>query len=223
MQKRFKLAKRIISTPGEYKNVNMRCPECHRQGTFDQLVNDTVVFPSDEAQGGLWVGYRVCPNYSCNLLVITLFTLSKENGYTVPIILASYPAERIDFDASSIPDPIVNALEEAITCHSNGCYIAAAIMVRKTLEELCHHQGATGKRLVDQIVDLKTKVIVPVGLLDGIDNLRLLGNDAAHIELKDFDQIGQEEVEVGILLAKELLKAVYQSSMLADRLKALKK
>ena len=60
-------------------------------------------------------------------------------------------------------------------------------------------------------------------MLDGIDNLRLLGNDAAHIELKNFDGIGPEEVEVGILLSKELLKIVYQSSMLADRLKALKK
>lgn len=76
---------------------------------------------------------------------------------------------------------------------------------------------------IHQIKDLKTKVIVPIGLLDGIDDLRLLGNDAVHIVLKDFDQIGPEEVEVGILFTKELLKAVYQSSMLADRLKALKK
>jgi Domain of unknown function (DUF4145) len=91
-------------------------------------------------------------------------------------LLVSYPAERIDFEASGIPDPIINALEEAITCHAQSCFFAAAIMVRKTLEELCHHQGATGKTLADQIRDLKTKVIVPSGLLDGIDVLRLLGS-----------------------------------------------
>jgi hypothetical protein len=148
--------------------------------------------------------------------------MSRENAFAAPIILASYPAEQIDFDASGIPDPIVNALEEAITCHANGCNVAAAIMVRKTLEELCHDQGATGKRLVDQIIDPKTKVIIPTGMLKGIDNLRLLGNDAAHIELKDFDAIGPEQVEVEILFTKELLKAVYQSSMLAERLENLK-
>ena len=96
-------------------------------------------------------------------------------------------------------------------------------MVRKTLEELCNEKGAKGKRLVDQIKDLANHVIVPQGLLNGLDNLRLLGNDAAHIELKHFDAIGQKEVEVGILFTKELLKAVYQSSQIADMLEALKK
>jgi hypothetical protein len=138
-------------------------------------------------------------------------------------VVRSYPAERIDFDASNIPTRIVNALEEAIACHAQGCFITAAIMIRKSLEELCHEQKTSGKWLADQIKVLKTKVIIPTGLLDGIDNLQLLGNDAAHVELKDFDQIGSEEVEVGILFTKELLKAVYQSSLLADRLSALKK
>ena len=50
-----------------------------------------------------------------------------------------------------------------------------------------------------------------------------LGNDAAHIELKHFDTIGQEEVRIGILFTKELLKAVYQSSQIADLLESLKR
>jgi hypothetical protein len=41
---------------------------------------------------------------------------------------------------------------------------------------------------------------------DGLDDLRLLGNDAAHIESKEFDAIGQEEVEIGIEFTKEVLK-----------------
>jgi hypothetical protein len=77
--------------------------------------------------------------------------------------------------------------------------------------------------LKERIKQLGTKVILPQELLEGLDDLRLLGNDAAHIESQEYDKVGQEEVEVGIELAKEVLKAVYQYSALLSRLRALKK
>ena len=59
--------------------------------------------------------------------------------------------------------------------------------------------------------------------MDGLDDLRLLGNDATHIEAQIFDQVGKEEVEVGIEVAKEVLKAVYQYSALINKLRGLKR
>jgi hypothetical protein len=56
-----------------------------------------------------------------------------------------------------------------------------------------------------------------------LDNLRLLGNDAAHVELKDFDRIGQTEAELAIEIVKELLKGVYQYEDLIARLEALRR
>ncbi len=56
-----------------------------------------------------------------------------------------------------------------------------------------------------------------------MDELRLLGNDAAHIEAKTYDAIGKEETEVALTLTKEILKGVYQLDELVNRLKALKK
>jgi len=138
-------------------------------------------------------------------------------------VTVSYPAERIDFDATDIPAGILKTFEEAITCHANQCFVAAAIMVRKTLEELCRERGATGKNLKERITALGTKVVLPAKLLQGLDDLRLLGNDAAHIESQEYDKVGQEEVEVGIEFTKEVLKAVYQYSALLNRLRALKK
>lgn len=96
-------------------------------------------------------------------------------------------------------------------------------MVRKTLEELCLERGATGPNLKERIKSLQTRVILPPELLEGLDDLRLLGNDAAHVESQEYNQIGKEEVEVGIEFAKEVLKAVYQYSALLQRLRALKK
>lgn len=96
-------------------------------------------------------------------------------------------------------------------------------MVRKTLEELCRDRGAKGSNLKDRIRDLGSKVILPKELFEGLDDIRLLGNDAAHVESQEFNQVGQEELDVAIEFTKEVLKAIFQTQNLLDRLKALKK
>jgi hypothetical protein len=53
--------------------------------------------------------------------------------------------------------------------------VASAIMVRKTLEELCKERNATGPNLKERIKALGTKVVLPEDLLVGLDDLRLLG------------------------------------------------
>jgi hypothetical protein len=76
--------------------------------------------------------------------------------------------------------------------------MASAIMVRKTLEELCRDRGAKG-------------------------SVRLLGNDAAHIKHQEFGQIGQEELDVAIEFTKDVLKAIFQYAELLGRLRSLGK
>lgn len=67
------------------------------------------------------------------------------------------------------------------------------------------------------------KVVLPTELIDALDNIRLLGNDAAHVESQDYAQIGREEVEIAVEFTKEVLKAVYQYTGLLKRLNRLKK
>ena len=139
------------------------------------------------------------------------------------LLVDSYPAETIDFDAANVPVAVQSAFEEAIKCHAQRCFVASAIMVRKTLEELCTDRKAVGPDLKQRIKALGTKVLLPTELLEGLDDLRLLGNDAAHIESREYEKVGQEEVEIGIEFTKEVLKAVYQYSALLSKLRALKK
>lgn len=96
-------------------------------------------------------------------------------------------------------------------------------MVRKTLEELCRDRQGQGTDLKSRIRDLGTKIILPQELMSGLDDLRLLGNDAAHIESREYEKIGKDEVEIGIEFTKEVLKATYQYSALLNRLRSLKK
>jgi hypothetical protein len=160
-------------------------------------------------------GMRICPNSECGQLV---FVAYDYNG-----MIVSYPPERIDFDRTGIPEPILKTLEEAISCHAAKCYIAAGMMVRKTLEELCEDRQATGSNLRNRISSLSDIVVMPTELLNGMDDLRLLGNDAAHVEARTYQQVGKEEVEVSLEFTKEILKAVYQYSNLLSRLRSLKK
>jgi len=125
----------------------------------------------------------------------------------------SYPPERIDFASTNVPKEITESLTEAITCHANHCFVATAIMVRKTLDLLCEAQQAAGPNLKEKIKALGSKVVLPADLLTGVDDLRLLGNDAAHIESQAYMKVSTEELEV----------AFYQYAALLARLRSLKK
>jgi hypothetical protein len=135
----------------------------------------------------------------------------------------SYPPQVIKFDKANIPTKILSVFFEALICHSNDCYIAAAIMVRKTLEEICEERAAVGPNLYQKLQDLTSKILIPSELKEAMNELRLLGNDAAHIEAHTFEELGKEEIEISIEFTKEILKALYQYEGLLDKLRGLKK
>src|SRR5258708_12403610 len=103
------------------------------------------------------MGQRRCPDPQCQAHLF----FAHQNGR----IVIAYPPERLDFDPVNLPASVLAALEEAISCHANRCFIAAAIMVRKTLEELCRDRQATGTNLKERIPALGTRVVLPQQLL----------------------------------------------------------
>jgi len=200
----------VQATPADF-TLTARCPGCGHNSTFESLTGIQDLY----VHANIWYGIRRCPSNTCrNLLFYIRSNLE---------VIATFPFLRIDFDKTGIPNKVLSALEEAITCHANKCYIASAIMIRKTLDLICIDRGATGNNLKERISSLKDKIVIPVDLLHGMDDLRLLGNDAAHIDSNVFDDVGKQEVEVGIEFTKEILKAVYQYSSLLAKLKSLKK
>ncbi len=193
----------------------MRCPACLREGTLDERGNDLSV--AGEGRGNNIIsGERVCPNPECSTLIYVIY--ERETG----AVLASYPPERIDFDASGLPGDVRIPLEEAIDCHANQCYSAAAVMVRRTLECVCADQGAEGKTLYDRIESLGDRIVLPKGMIDALHNLRLLGNDAVHVEAQVYAEVGKREAEVAISVAKTILQATYQMDSLLGELEGLK-
>jgi len=193
------------------RRLSIRCPACGNRGTFEPI--QTIL---DIALPNLSLGQRKCPNLDCQAHIFCIYDNTGN-------VLRTYPAQRIDFDPKSIPPKIVETFTEALSCDAENLHVASAIMIRRTLEELCEDKGATGNTLKDRIGSLRSTVVLPEELFKALDELRLLGNDAAHINAKTYDSIGPDEIEVAILLTKEILKAVYQLDDLLSRLIALKK
>jgi hypothetical protein len=137
-------------------------------------------------------------------------------------VVFSYPIERFDFDASDLPELVRGLLEEAIDCYANQCFKAAVLMIRRTLEMVCLDRGAEGRTLFERIEALGKEVVLPAEMVDGLHNLRLLGNDAAHVEAREFMDVGQEEVEAALEVTKLILAATYQSTGALAALQALK-
>jgi uncharacterized protein DUF4145 len=209
----YKITSNVQQAP--VPQIRLRCPACGDRALLETLHNDWGA-PREAGAGHLAWGARRCPNPDCGALILIL---RKGDG----TLLESYPAQTLDFDATNLPDAVRQALEEAVRCHAQQCYMAAAIMVRKTLEQVCANRGAEGKSLYDRIEALGSKVILPAGMLGGLHDLRMLGNDAAHVKAKVYDDIGQDEVEAAIEVTKEILKATYQYEDIMGRLAALKK
>ena len=199
------------------RRLALRCPECRRVGTFESVkgIQDIGLAVGNRVES--LFGHRVCPNDECLRLVACVVDMRSGK------LLQSYPAEKIDFDVSNLPAKVLATITEAVTCHADGCYVAAAMMIRKALEEVCEERGAVGDTLFARLAALKSRVVLPVELLTALDDLRLLGNDAAHVEAKTYDSIDRNEVEAAMEVTKEILKAVYQLESLVARLRALKR
>lgn len=204
---------------------SLRCPHCSKVSAFHGLENvhdlgwmtvrkNQVGQPSQK--DGYRAGVRICPNPDCRSIILIAFHVGDNSNIV-------YPFETIEFDINGIPAEIVKSFREALTCHGTSCFRACALMVRRTLEEICEDQGIGGKNLKERLAALGSKIVIPKELIDAADELRLLGNDAAHIESKDYASIGAKEVEISIMFVKEILKATYQYASLLSELRALKK
>jgi hypothetical protein len=207
---------RLGSSPLAIQNkptISTCCPHCGHNATFEHIVNTQDILATE----GKIVGIRKCPNQECFGALFFVYNESTRS------IMITYPSCTIPFDEENIPERVLNAFQEVISSHANSCFIASAIMIRKTLEEICSDMKAIGNNLYERLENLGEKIIIPKELKEGMQDLRLLGNDAAHIESNTFNDVGKEEVTISIAFTKEILKAVYQYKSLLEQLRSLKK
>ncbi|PSL42802.1 uncharacterized protein DUF4145 [Chitinophaga niastensis] len=201
----------VLANTNNNPTISITCPGCGHRGVFRTSGGDLV----DNSNTRIY-GQRYCPDDYCRTHIFFVYNTSIGSFYT-------YPSQTISFDKASIPSGVLQAFEESVICHANKCYIASGIMIRKTLEEICTDKVATGANLYQKLQALSQSIMIPQELKDAMQDLRLLGNDAAHIEAQTYNQVGKDEIEISIEFTKEILKAVYQYDGLLAKLRSLKR
>lgn len=115
-----------------------------------------------------------------------------------------------------IPEPMSSLYLEAATCLHTGCFRAAAIMIRGTLDAAMNDKKATGKTLHDKINSM-TEELRPQ-LLRAAKALKLGGNAAAHDFSTDWTE---EKAALFFRFLGEVLRELYEVPPRLDELQAL--
>ena len=113
-----------------------------------------------------------------------------------------YPSDR-NISLDGIPDTASRAYTAATRSYKVGLYEPCVIMCRKCIEALCHELGAKKGNLKDRLVKLQKNGQIDQKLLTWADELRLIGNDAAHdldIVIDQVDALNALEFVEAILM-----------------------
>jgi hypothetical protein len=79
-----------------------------------------------------------------------------------------------------MPETASRVYAAAARSYQVGLYEPCVIMCRKCIEALCQELGATKGNLKQRLENLQTNGHIDQKLLTWADELRLIGNDAAH-------------------------------------------
>lgn len=203
-----------------FVDVNGVCPGCGTKVKFLPIDDCYDVIYQKPNNWQVIFGQRICPDSNCRAhiffdLETNIYNNSYINIYPTTVNLNNITIEKL-------PVEIQNSFKEALICYENGCYIASAILIRKTLESICNLNRSSGKNLHERIQNLKNKITISEPLYDAMFELKYLGNDAAHIESQHFEKINKEELEIGLTILIEILRALYEHKDLLESFKKLK-
>lgn len=194
--------------------VETKCPHCGIMATFTAIGE----MPDINLHNMHYTGIRYCP--SCKSFILFDTSLGSNGKFYVDMILPNHIQKT---NIKNLPPKIEGLLNEALGCYSNNYYTAAGMLIRKTLEAICDEKQAKGDNLHQRINSLKKQVTIAESLYEAAMQLKLLGNDAAHIDLKDFDNIGKEELVLAFTLLERILKSIYEDGIYLEALIAKKK
>lgn len=153
---------------------SIQCPFCYELGNFTFEHKVSKIRPTDRKE--LHFDTLKCGNCASYVLV---FWSAAINGlihaahvFPPPILITKAPEDW--------PKDVGQNWIEAHRSLAGSNWNAAAIMARGALQAALRQQGADGKNLKTEIDDLAVKGILPPVMKDWSNDIRELGNDAAH-------------------------------------------
>jgi hypothetical protein len=177
-----------MSEEHETETLDLFCPRCNIliaariiTETHGPVPHEIVhaLDPSDSLYAGALYQLAICGR--CNgvfLIESTYYEIPEEySKETRRRIL--YPVERHRFP-DNLPKHVARVYEEAVKAFTAGLYEPCVIMCRKCLEAVCRDYGATDGSLKTRLMELEKSGDIDSKLFSWANELRLVGNDAAH-------------------------------------------
>jgi hypothetical protein len=106
----------------------------------------------------------------------------------------------------SVPAELRDEWNEAQTCFRAKAYAACVVMVRRTLEGTCAHQGVKSKTLAQGLKQLAANGLMDETLTRWANALRIVGNKGAHYT---GEEVAREDAEDALAFAEALLDHIY--------------
>lgn len=116
-----------------------------------------------------------------------------------------YPGEEQPLGAA-VPAALQAEHAEAKKCFDAHAYTATVVMVGRTLEGLCRHQGATSRTLASALHQLHKAGIIDKRLLEWADALRVVRNEGAHFTGR---QVSREDAFDSLKFCEALLEYIF--------------
>jgi hypothetical protein len=104
-------------------------------------------------------------------------------------------------DLRNVSESVARDVDEGIRAANAGCPRAAAVMLRRALEQACNEAGATTGKLIHKIEKLKSMGVISGVFAATAHAIRAFGNDyGAHPDDDLLDDVPDDELEAAIKL-----------------------
>ena len=181
------------------------CPHCHAISAFDCIFSRTGIFEGEFYPVSIWQ----CHNCDRAIFLTHIKARYKSDAQKNPDPFSILPATQPTVD-SRVPAGIANDFIEAARDYNIASHKSAAVMARRTIQTMCLNLGATkGKKLHEQITELKVSGKLHPDLADIATEIRFLGNDGAHPDDDGLDEISPEDAKEILEFTAELLDDLY--------------
>ena len=215
-----------MSEKEETRTVDVFCSSCNLQiaapitATYVQTTPyDPIAASTDPVDAAYHVvEYAIAVCGRCDSVFLLEATF-----YEIPGEVCAPQGEQILYPTSrqvsiaDVPASIDRAYSAAVRSYQVGLYEPCVIMCRKCLEALCQELGAKKGNLKERLIHLQSNGQIDQKLLSWADELRLIGNDAAH----DLDMVIEQ---VDAQDALEFVEAILMYSFsLARKFEEFKK
>ena len=196
------------------KKYLVDCPKCQQKVIADGHAED-LPFPflRDGPALPAWRYILATCEICWHVLVLREIESEDEKKKATEVLWPS--PERVLSD--TIPEPLRREHAEARACFRTQAYIATVVMVRRTLEGVCSDHGIMKKPLYAALDDMRSRGLIEGRLLEWAQELRVLGNDAAHFTGRN---VSRQDAKDALTLAEALMDYLYVFSAQFEKFRA---